>query len=194
MEYKIAVGEMTAAPLVSQKSTDTEQRNALKRFEKMLAMGIPQDKVKERMLKAGVEPNLMERIGFLPCLKDQQEEWQGIYELMKAEVDKQLPYFEEGAKELSELESTMHEIDKERPESAASTNPEGLLAKQGTPEYWQGGEGAAGDLTPAALKRLRARLEVKRMELDGLMESPTPDWSFFVGRPVGEGDPADADY
>ena len=42
MEYKIAVGEMTAAPLISQKSTDTEQRNALKRFEKMLAMGIPQ--------------------------------------------------------------------------------------------------------------------------------------------------------
>ena len=114
MEFKVSVGEMTAAPLTSQNSTDREQRDALRRFEKMLGMGIPQDKVKERMIKAGVDPSLMERIGFLPCLSEQLDEWRGIHDLLQVEVDKHLPLFEQGAEEMERLETLAGEIDKSR--------------------------------------------------------------------------------
>lgn len=190
MEYKIAVGEMTAAPLTSQNSTDTEQREALRRFEKMLAMGIPQEKVKERMVKAGVDPSLMERIGFLPCLNEQLDEWRSIHSMLQAEADKHLPLFDEGAEEITRLETTMGEIDKSR--NSSQSDPNKVLMDD-DPSYWRGGEGAAGDLTPAALRRLRARIDQKRMELDGLIESPTPDWEFFVGKRTGS-DPSESDY
>lgn len=170
-EYKIAVGELSAAPITKQNSTDQEQRDALKRFEKMLSMGIPEEKVKARMVKAGVDPSLMELLGFLPCLTAQLKQWEAVFAATEDEAANFLPAFEQGADEISRLEKDMNEISKER-------NADANDASGG---YWRGGEGAAGDLTPAALRRLKQKIEAKRRDLDVLIENPSPDMSFFIG-------------
>ena len=47
-------------------------------------------------------------------------------------------------------------------------------------EYWAGGEGPALDLTPAALDRLKARVDARRVELDDFIEHPEPKFTYFM--------------
>lgn len=158
------------------------------KFAELLERGVSVEEVKDEMLSAGLDPSFVVQLdpvsvggnsgsggggGGAPSgpiwrvqrpLEDCVVEWTDRVAALSAEAEAREEPFAEHAAEMTHLNTLL-----ERSKSQTQRDE----------EYFQHGEGLANDLTPAALARLKARLEAKRLELEDHFERPDPQFAYF---------------